>query len=273
MSAPTRISNALDTRLSPHTTGDLALVTYLMAGFPDRESTRRWAAAAADAGAAIIELGVPFSDPIGDGPTIQRASQHALAGGMSLQDSLTLAAEIGQSSATPVVLSSYYNPLLSLGLPAFAYRAAAIGLSGVIVLDLPLEEADPLALALSRVNIHLIFVLSPTSPQERIVQTAARATGFIYCMGQTGVTGARALLDPDLPAFVARVRAVSEVPLVVGFGLSRPEHVGALAPYADGVIVGSALIDLIEQTPPPERDEAVRRFVGALRQACVRRHG
>jgi tryptophan synthase alpha chain len=270
MITPPRITNALDRRLAAARNGDLALVTYLTAGFPDAESTCRWAALAADAGAAIIELGVPFSDPIGDGPSVQRASQHALAGGMSLAESLTLAAEIGRCTPAPLVLLSYYNPILSLGLGPFAQRVASAGVSGVIVPDLPLEEAEPLAAALGDASVHLIAMVAPTSPPERIARTARRATGFLYCMARTGVTGARAYLDAELPAFLARVRAETEVPLVVGFGLSTPAQLRAVGRSADGAIVASALIDLIEQTPAPERDAALGSFIATLRQACAR---
>jgi tryptophan synthase alpha chain len=265
----TLLSNRLDAVLA--TTREhhaLALLMYLTAGYPDVPTTRRWAGILAASGATILELGVPFSDPIGDGPTIQRASQHALAAGMSLRGSLALAADIGRSVATPLVLMSYCNPILRMGTGTFAEQAAAAGVTGVIVPDLPIEEAADLRSHLQRAQVHLIYLLSPASTPERIARTAAEASGFIYCMALTGVTGARADLADALPDFLQRVRSLTDVPLVVGFGVSRPEHIRRLVPLADGAVVASALIDLIDRTASEARDTAIMDFVKELSTAC-----
>jgi tryptophan synthase alpha chain len=265
----TRLTNQLDAALAvARERHALSLLMYLTAGYPDFDTTRRWAGVMAEAGANIIELGVPFSDPIGDGPTIQRASQHALAAGMTLRGSLELAASIGQSVSVPLVLMSYCNPILRMGTQAFAERASAAGVTGVIVPDLPIEEAADLKAHLTAANVHLIYLLSPASTPQRIVRTAAEATGFIYCMALTGVTGARANLAGELPAFLQRVRELTDVPLVVGFGVSRPEHIRRLASMADGAVVASALIDRIDRTAPEARDTAIADFVRELSAAC-----
>jgi tryptophan synthase alpha chain len=269
MSAPPTLANALDARLAAdRQAGALSLVVYLPAGYPDAAATQRWGPLVATRGASVLELGIPFSDPFGDGPTVQRASFRALQGGMTLPGALAVAAAIHQQTDIPLVPMSYYNPILHLGLDVFAARAAAVGISGVIVPDLPLEEAPPLAAALAAVGIHLIFLLSPASTEERIRRTAAVASGCLYCMAVTGVTGARATLAADLAPFLARVRAHTSVPLVVGFGISTPAHLAALRGQADGAVVASALLDLIEATPPGGREAAIATFVEGLHQAC-----
>lgn len=264
--APT-LKNALDARLAERkAAGALSLLIYLTAGYPDAESTRRWGPLVARHGASVIELGVPFSDPFGDGPTIQRSSYHALRGGMTLRGSLELAAAIG--SDAPVVMMSYCNPIFRMGARAFAERAGAASVSGVIVPDLPVEEAGDLPTALADAGVHLIYLLSPASTEQRIARTADVASGFIYCMALTGVTGARRELHADLPAFLGRVRALTDVPLIVGFGISRPEHLAALRGHADGAVVASALVDVIDHTPPDEREATIAQFVEELQQAC-----
>ncbi len=269
MSAPVAVRNALDARLArERAVGRLALVMYLTAGFPDAASTRRWGPLLSESGAAIIELGIPFSDPLGDGPTVQAASERALAGGMTLRGSLELAGEIGRRAAAPVVLMSYCNPIFRMGIDSFASSASEAGVSGVIVPDLPLEEAEELASALLGAGIHLIYLLSPASTAERIAQTARAASGFIYCMAVTGVTGARSNLDAGLTGFLARVRALTAVPLIVGFGISRPEHLAALRGQADGAVVASALVNLIDATPPEAREAAIAHFVRELHASC-----
>ena len=263
------VRNDLDTRLAERrAAGALSLLIYLTAGYPDAESTRRWGPLVARHGASVIELGVPFSDPFGDGPTIQRSSQRALERGMTLGGSLELAAAIRGQADAPVVLMSYCNPIFRMGAHEFARRAGEAKVSGVIVPDLPIEEGEELATALAGAGIHLIYLLSPASTEERIARTAAAASGFIYCMALTGVTGARRDLDPALPAFLDRVRALTDVPLIVGFGISRPEHLAALSGQAQGAVVASALVDLIDKTPPDEREAAIAHFVEGLHQAC-----
>jgi tryptophan synthase alpha chain len=269
MSAATSLRNALDDRLqATRSAGDMALVMYLTAGFPDADSTLRWGPLLAKNGASIIELGIPFSDPLGDGPTIQRSSQVALSAGMTLRGSLDLAAAIHSTVDTPVVLMSYCNPLFRMGVQEFATAAAFAGVTGVIVPDLPIEESSELAGALAAAGIHLIYLLSPASTEERIRRTAAAASGFIYSMALTGVTGARATLSEGLPDFLGRVRALTDVPLVVGFGVSKPEHIRRLAAHADGAVVASALVDLVERMPADARDAAIAAFVRELHASC-----
>ncbi|HVA91215.1 MAG TPA: tryptophan synthase subunit alpha [Chloroflexota bacterium] len=263
------VRNGLDSQFSVlRASREMALVMYQTAGYPDAACTRAWAALLAESGAGILELGVPFSDPLGDGPTIQRSSQQALDRGMTVGGALELAAGITAVTSIPLVLMTYCNPVFRMGVARFAERASAAGISGVIVPDLPIEESDDLARELARVSVHLIYMLSPTSTEERITRTAATASGFIYCMALTGVTGARASLSEALPGFLRRVRALTEVPLVVGFGISRPEHIRTLAELADGVVVASALIDLIDHTAPEKRPAAISHFVRELRASC-----
>ncbi len=269
MIAETRVHNRLDEQFAAaRRRGELALVMYQTAGSPSRETTIAWAPVLERAGAGILELGIPFSDPLGDGPTVQRASQQALDGGMTVSGALETAAAISAQVAIPIVLMTYCNPVFRMGIERFAQRAAAAGVSAVIVPDLPIEESADLASQLSANAVHLIYMLSPTSTKERITHTAAAASGFIYCMAVTGVTGARASLTTGLPAFLQRVRALTDVPLVVGFGISRPEHIRALAGLADGVVVASALIDLIDRTEPEGREAAIEHFVRELRASC-----
>jgi tryptophan synthase alpha chain len=187
---------------------------------------------------------------------------------MTVGRALDLAASITAATTVPLVVMTYCNPVFRMGIGRFAERTAAAGIAGVIVPDLPIEESDEVAEALARTGVHLIYMLSPTSTEERITRTAAAASGFIYCMALTGVTGARASLSDALPAFLRRVRALTEVPLVVGFGISRPEHIHALAGLADGAVVASALIDLIDRTEPEGREAAISQYVRELRASC-----
>ncbi len=244
-----------------------ALIPYFTLGYPDFHSALELVPAALEAGADIVELGVPFSDPLADGATIQAASQRALANGMSLRHGLDQIAALRCRGITaPLVLMGYYNPILQLGIEAFARTAARVGLDGVIVPDLPLEEAAPLRDALLTHGIALIPLIAPTTPTPRVARIAAQVQdGFLYLVSLTGVTGARAQLPPDLEAFVQRVRAVTDLPLAVGFGISRPEHAAHVARLADGVIVGSALLRAIGDSAAPRL--AARAFLRSLRRA------
>ncbi len=226
--------------------GERALVPYFTAGDPSLEVTRQLVLEAARRGADIVELGVPFSDPLADGPVIQRASARALAAGVSLPRVLELARELRGETAVPIVLLTYYNPLHAFGLKAFAHGAAEAGVDGVIVADLPPEEAGPLVTEAQAAGLDLIHLVAPTSPPDRMRLIARRSRGFIYFVSLTGVTGARATLPPDLAEHLRQLRAVTTKPICVGFGISTPEQVAAVAPYADGVIVGSALVRLVE---------------------------
>ncbi len=244
--------------------GRAALMPFLTMGFPERDSALELVPAVVEGGADLVELGVPFSDPLADGATIQAASQRALENGMTLALCLEQAAALRARGITvPFVLMGYYNPILQMGEAQFAERAAAAGIQGVIVPDLPPEEAGALHEALRRHGLDLIFLLAPTSDEERVRLVAQRASGFIYLVSLTGVTGARDRLPPGLEAFVARVRRATSLPLAVGFGISRPEHVAQVARVADGVIVGSALIRAIAQAKDPAT--AARDFVARLR--------
>jgi tryptophan synthase alpha chain len=239
-----------------------------MAGFPDVETTQGLAKAALEAGADGFEIGVPFSDPLADGTTLQRANAHALAHGANLETALDLAQFIrAQSDTTPVLLMSYYNPIQQRGEPAFAEELAERQADGAIVPDLPPEEAAPLHQALEKKELGLVPLLAPTSPQTRIDAVAKLNPAFIYCVALVGVTGARQDLSLNLGEFLKRVRTTTQAPLVVGFGISRAEHVQRVANLgADAVIVASALADLVERSPDPV--PAARAYLQELKHAA-----
>lgn len=238
------------------------LVPYLTAGFPDRDATPRLMAALAAAGADVLELGVPFSDPLADGPTIQGSSQRALDAGGSLADTLEALRRFRQrDQETPVVLFTYLNPVLRRGPDRFLADAVDAGADGVLLTDLPLGEDPELEAAFEASPLDLVRLIAPTTPPERALRIAARAQGFVYYISRTGVTGARAELREELAAEVAALRAAAEVPIVVGFGISTAAQAAEVAAVADGVVVGSALIDVIR-----ERGEAAAsEFIAALR--------
>ncbi len=244
--------------------GRTALMPYLTMGYPQRQSALALVPALVEAGADLIELGVPFSDPLADGATIQAAAQQALANGMTLSLCLEQAATLrARGMVVPFVLMGYYNPILQMGLERFARHAAAAGVDGLIVPDLPPEEADALQAALHSQRIALIFLLAPTRDDERVQLVAGRSGGFLYLVSLTGVTGARDHLSPGLESFVARARAATELPLAVGFGISTPEQAARVALIADGVIVGSALVRAIAAARDPVA--AAGAFVASLR--------
>jgi tryptophan synthase alpha chain len=226
--------------------GERALIPYFTAGDPSLAVTRELLREAARRGADVIELGVAFSDPLADGPVIQRASARALAGGLTLRGVLDLVREARGETPVPIVLLTYYNPIHAFGLKAFAQGAVEAGVDGVIVADLPPEEAGPLAAEARAAGLDLVHLVAPTSPPERMRLIAGKSRGFIYVVSLTGVTGAREALPPDLVLNLRQLRAVTRKPICVGFGISTPEQVAAVAPYADGVIVGSAIVSLIE---------------------------
>ncbi len=226
--------------------GRLALVPYVTAGDPDLAGTHAIVQALGRSGADIVEIGVPFSDPIADGPVNQRSAERALRQGVTLRGTLTLAADLHRDGAPPLVLFTYYNPIHRMGLEAFAEAARAAGLDGVLVTDLPPEEAGDLRGVLEPAGIDLIFLLSPTSTRERIELVARQGRGFVYFITRTGVTGVRDDLPADLEAQVRAVRSACALPIAVGFGISSPGQVRTVAAFADGVVVGSALVGLIE---------------------------
>jgi tryptophan synthase alpha chain len=214
----------------------------------------------------LFELGVPFSDPLADGATIQRASELALANGVRLPLCLeTVAALRARGVAAPLVLMGYFNPFLQYGLERLAADAAAAGADGLIIPDLPPEEADACLSACRSNGLDLIFLVAPTTPDERIAEIAKVASGFIYCVALTGVTGARRELWPGLPDFLARVRRHIDLPLVVGFGISSAEHVRQISAFAEGAIVASALINTIEALPAPEQISGAAAFLRQLK--------
>jgi tryptophan synthase alpha chain len=225
-----------------------ALIPYLVAGDPDLATTRSLVQALARGGADLVELGVPFSDPIADGPVNQRAAERALRNGVSLADVLALAAELAAEGAPPIVLFTYYNPIHRMGPEAFATEAQRARVSGVLVTDLPPEEAGDLRAALDAHDIDLIYLLSPTSGRDRVELIARAARGFLYFISRTGVTGVRQELPRELEEQVRAIRAVCPLPIAVGFGISRAEQVRTVAGFADGVVVGSALVRLVEET-------------------------
>jgi len=248
--------------------GRLSVITYLTVGYPSPAATEQLALAAIEGGADIVELGIPFSDPLADGATVQRASQVALAQGVNLETCLRTAAAIRGSSATPLILMGYFNPIYRFGIDSFAGACASEGINGLIVPDLPPEEAAELRQAARQHGLDLVFLVAPNSTDERLARIAAQASGFVYCVALAGTTGARESLAGGLRSYLSRVRRYTRLPLAVGFGISRPQHVAELASFADGAIVGSALIDLIDHLPPLEQAAQVREFVTGLRDAA-----
>lgn len=244
----------------------LALLAYLMAGDPDLATSAALARAALAAGADVLELGVPFSDPLADGATIQRASERALAAGTRVADVIAVAGELRDQGEAPVLLMGYANPFLRYGLERLVRDTRAAGIAGLIVPDLPHEESGELERLTRAEGQVLVSLVAPTTPDERLARLVPTARGFVYCVSLTGVTGARAALDPEAPAFVARVRRHARVPIVVGFGIARPEHVAALRGVADGVVVGSAIVDAIRGEDP---SASVSALVRSLREACA----
>jgi len=243
-----------------------ALMPYVTVGYPALESALEIVPAMAEAGADLVELGVPFSDPLADGATIQAAGQRALANGMSLALCLEQAATLRARGVTvPFVLMGYYNPMMQFGFARFAEQAVASGIDGLIVPDLPPEEAEALYTATTARGLDVIFLLAPTSDSARVQKVTALSGGFVYLVSLVGVTGARESLPPDLAEFVARVRAVTEKPLAVGFGIATPEQAAQVAQVADGIIVGSALVKAVGAAEDPA--EAARAFVAALHAA------
>lgn len=251
-------------------TGEVALLPYLTDGYPDRESCGELVEVMLRAGADGLEIGIPFSDPVADGLTLQRAGETALRGGATLETALETARRArAASDQAAIVFMSYLNPILAFGERAFCRAAAEVGADGLIVPDLPLEECEPLRQACLAAGLDYVLMVAPTSPPERIRRVAELASGFIYCVALVGVTGARDALSDRLAPFLGRVRAETRAPLVVGFGISRPEHIAALRGLAEGAVVASALADLIERTPPSQRAEALYQRVRAMKLASA----
>ena len=245
--------------------GRVGLIAYITAGFPEPDATPALVQALVDGGADAVELGMPFSDPLADGASIQRASAKALQGGMTPARCLETIRDVrGRGVVIPLIVMTYYNPILAYGQDAFVRDAAAAGMDGLIVVDLPPEEAGELAAQCRARGLDLIPLLAPTSTDERVALALRLASGFVYCVSVAGVTGAREALPETLGGFLARVRRQTELPLAVGFGISRREHVEALAGKAGAAVVGSAIVDVIEASPRAEREERVKDYVEVL---------
>ena len=227
--------------------GGRGLVTYTTAGDPDPARSTEILVAIARAGANVLEVGVPFSDPLADGPVIQRASERALAAGMTLRGTLDVVRRVRQEVDTPIVLFTYANPVLRMEPPAFARAAADAGVDGVLILDYPVEEAEPLRAPLVAAGLDPIFLISPTTTDERMRKSGELGRGFLYVISRLGVTGVRDRLAGDVEALVGRVRRNASLPVAVGFGISRPEHVAQACRWADAAVVGSALVNVIAE--------------------------
>ena len=246
------------------------LVVYLTAGDPTLEATRAIALEAIDAGADVIELGVPFSDPLADGPVIQRAMDRAMAQKTRLKDVLGLAREIREARArSGLIIFSYFNPSLRYGLRRFADDAAAAGADGVLVTDMIVEEAGEYLAEMERTKLAPVFLAAPTSPDERLEAIATLSKGFVYAISRTGITGKQQSLTGDAASLVARIRRWTRLPVAVGFGISNAEHVAQVAEFADAAVVGSAIVELIEKSTPETAPGAVARFIKGLRQPAV----
>jgi tryptophan synthase alpha chain len=255
----------LEGALAP--SGAPRLVTYVTAGDPDLDRSRRIVLALADGGADVIEVGVPFSDPIADGPVIQRASERALAAGGTLATTLDLVADVRRQTEVPIVIFTYVNPVLRMGVETFVDRAAAAGVDGVLMLDIPIEESGAMHAALDRRGLDQIFLISPTTTDARLRDAARLGRGFLYAISRLGVTGARDAVAVSAEPLVARVRRATTLPVALGFGISRPEHVREVMAYSDAAVVGSAIVQVIADTTAAGDDVAgaVERFVRWLK--------
>ncbi|HZD48975.1 MAG TPA: tryptophan synthase subunit alpha [Silvibacterium sp.] len=249
------------------------LVAYLTVGDPDLRTTRGIALAAIDAGADVIELGVPFSDPLADGPVIQRASERSLRHGTTLADVLAVAAEL--RSARPqagLVIFSYFNPILRYGLERFCAAAEQAGVDGVLVTDMIVEEAADYLERLDRHHLAPIFLAAPTSPDERLERIAAASRGFVYAISRTGITGTQQSLAADAKGLVSRLRRYTDLPIAVGFGISNAEHFATVGEFADAAVIGSALVQIIENSALQEAPSSIARFIKGLRAPVLQVH-
>jgi tryptophan synthase alpha chain len=239
------------------------LIAYVTCGDPDLATTRAVVLSAIEAGADIIELGVPFSDPVADGPVIQRASERALRHGTSLQQVLSLGKEVRKQSQAGLIIFSYLNPILRMGLTKFTAALEDAGIDGALITDLPVEEAEHYLREMRERRLHTVFLAAPTSPDDRLKQIAKASSGFVYAVSRTGVTGARKQLPDDARELVRRLRRHTKLPIAVGFGISNVEQFAAVGEFAEAAVVGSAIVETIERNPGKE-PEAVAQFVRQL---------
>ncbi|HYH01367.1 MAG TPA: tryptophan synthase subunit alpha [Terriglobales bacterium] len=245
------------------------LVAYVTCGDPDISTTKDVVLAAAQAGADVIELGVPFSDPVADGPVIQAASQRALDGGTQLNDVLRLAREVREQSDVGLIVFSYLNPIVRFGLARFCAAAADAGVDGALVTDLPIEEAGEYIEQMRARSLATVFLAAPTSPDERLKRIAEMSSGFVYAVSRTGVTGARNDISEDARELVGRIRRYTKLPVAVGFGVSTAEQFATVGDFADAVVVGSAIVKTVESAGKERAADAVADFVRGLRGATA----
>ncbi len=248
----------------------LGLVAYVTCGDPNIDATRNIVLAAISAGADVVELGVPFSDPVADGPVIQRASERALQHHTSLQDVLDLAREVRKHSDAGLIIFSYFNPILRYGVKQFCLQAAAAGVDGALITDLTVEEADEYRSLMAAHQLATIFLAAPTSTDERLKRIAQASSGFVYAVSRTGVTGTQKQLASDAKDLVRRIRKYTKLPVAVGFGISNAEQFAQVGKFADAAVVGSAIVQAVEQNPRREA-QAVAELISSLKGSSVAR--
>jgi tryptophan synthase alpha chain len=270
MTAPVANSTRISLRFAElRASGELGIIAYITAGDPSLDATYKFVLALAEAGADVIELGIPFSDPLADGPTIQRASERALKAGTTLPGVLELVRRLRQSSQVPLILFGYYNPIFQMGVEKFAAAASSAGADGVLVTDLTPEESVDYRCVLAAHHLDTVFLGAPTSTDERLAAIAAVTTGFLYLISRTGVTGAKDALPDELPALLRRARAITNLPIAVGFGISLPGHVAVLGGLADAAVIGSALVSEIENAKSVDAAAtALAARIRSLKQAA-----
>ncbi|MBI5073662.1 MAG: tryptophan synthase subunit alpha [Nitrospirae bacterium] len=239
-----------------------AFIAYIMAGDPSIQRTKEMVRILEDCGVDIIELGVPFSDPLADGPTIQAAAQRALENGTTLHTVIDLVADLRKTTRIPIILMTYYNPIFKYGEEKFVADACSAGVDGIIVPDLPPDEAGDMMKLAKKKPFDLIFLLAPTSTEDRIARVSQASHGFIYYVSITGITGSKLALDPAIGSHIDRIRSVSDTPIAVGFGISTPDEASLVARFADGVIIGSAIVKKVN-----EPDEALKNYLLSLRES------
>lgn len=266
------MANRIDTTLAAlREVGKPALAPFITMGFPDAPTSEALAEGILEAGADMLELGIPFSDPLADGPVIQMTSFRALEGGATLASSLAALRSLrGRGVDAPLIFMGYLNPYLRYGMERFAADAAAAGLDGMIIPDLPPEESPPYQAVLEAQGIYLIPLLAPTSTEARITQVCKQARGFIYCVSVTGTTGERSALSAGVEDLAASIRSQTDLPVIVGFGVSQNEHVRRISGFADGAAVGSALLDAVDRAPEGEAVAAAQGFIRRLRGEAPR---